>query len=924
MSDISRTSLFGKLNSVGYKSIESATVFCKMRGNPYVELVHWLNQILQLQDSDLHHIVKQFNINPARLVKDMTNALDRLPRGSTSISDLSSHIEEAVERGWVYGTLMFGESQVRTGHLMVGILKTRGLTNALHGISEEFTKIKLDTLTDRFDEVVAGSPEEALRSSDGFQVGGGAAPGEASGAIPPAAMGKQEALKQFTVDLTQNARDGKIDPIVGRDEEIRQIIDILMRRRQNNPILTGEAGVGKTAVVEGFALKIASGDVPPPLKDVSLRSLDVGLLQAGASMKGEFENRLKQVIEEVQSSEKPIIMFIDEAHTLVGAGGAAGTGDAANLLKPALARGTLRTVAATTWAEYKKHIEKDPALTRRFQVVQVEEPSEKRAILMMRGMASTLEKHHKVKVLDEALEAAVRLSHRYIPARQLPDKSVSLLDTAAARVAISQHAVPAEVDDSRKRIDALETELRIIADESLVGVDTAEREANARQMLSEEQERLQGLEERWNSEKELVEQILQVRAKLRGEVGTIEGTHSELEAAADADAESIQIQTAESDEDPEGGSEEKKEQKSREDLLIELEQLQSKLLELQGETPLILPTVDEQAVGSVVEDWTGIPVGRMVKDEVATVLKLADILSDRIIGQRHALDMIARRIQTSRASLDNPNKPIGVFMLAGPSGVGKTETALALAEALYGGEQNVITINMSEFQEAHTVSTLKGAPPGYVGYGEGGILTEAVRRRPYSVVLLDEVEKAHSDVHEIFFQVFDKGWMEDGEGRQIDFKNTLILLTTNAGTDLTMNMCKDPEMMPDPEGLAKALRTPLLNVFPPALLGRIVTIPYYPLSDEMVGAIAKLQLGRIEKRILANHKLPFTYDDEVIKLIASRCTELESGGRMIDSILTNTVLPKISGEFLTRMMEGQPIERVHVQVADGEFDYAFD
>lgn len=915
MSDISRTSLFGKLNSVGYKSIESATVFCKMRGNPYVELVHWFNQILQLEDSDLHQIVKQFNINPSRLVKDMTNALDKLPRGSTSISDLSSHIEEAVERGWVYGTLMFGESQVRTGHLMVGILKTRSLTNALYGISEEFKKVKLDTLTERFGEVVGGSPEESMGSSDGFQVGGGAVPGEASGAMSPAAMGKQEALKQFTVDLTQNARDGKIDPIVGRDEEIRQIVDILMRRRQNNPILTGEAGVGKTAVVEGFALKIASGDVPPSLKDVSLLSLDVGLLQAGASMKGEFENRLKQVIEEVQSSEKPIIMFIDEAHTLVGAGGAAGTGDAANLLKPALARGTLRTVAATTWAEYKKHIEKDPALTRRFQVVQVEEPSETRAILMMRGMASTLEKHHKVKVLDEALEAAVRLSHRYIPARQLPDKSVSLLDTAAARVAISQHAVPAEVDDSRKRIDALETELRIIADESIVGVDTAEREENAKDKLSKEQARLEELENRWNSEKEVVEQILDVRSKLRGDSGVVEGTDSEMEAEVDAEAEKQgQPQEGESSIDTE----------SRDALLEQLNALQAKLTELQGETPLILPTVDEQAVGSVVEDWTGIPVGRMVKDEVSTVLKLADILSDRIIGQRHALEMIARRIQTSRASLDNPNKPIGVFMLAGPSGVGKTETALALAEALYGGEQNVITINMSEFQEAHTVSTLKGAPPGYVGYGEGGILTEAVRRRPYSVVLLDEVEKAHSDVHEIFFQVFDKGWMEDGEGRQIDFKNTLILLTTNAGTDLTMNLCKDPEMMPDPEGLAKALRTPLLDVFPPALLGRIVTIPYYPLSDEMIGAIAKLQLGRIEKRILENHKMPFTYDEEVINLIASRCTELDSGGRMIDAILTNTVLPNISGEFLTRMMQGDTIQRVHVQVVDGEFDYVFD
>ncbi|MEO1616207.1 MAG: type VI secretion system ATPase TssH [Planctomycetota bacterium] len=922
MSDISRTSLFGKLNSVGYKSIESATVFCKMRGNPYVELVHWLNQILQLEDSDLHRIVKQFNINPSRLAKDLTAALDRLPRGSTSISDLSSHIEEAVERGWVYGTLMFGETQVRTGHLMVGILKTRSLINALRSISEEFAKIKLETLTERFEEVVAGSPEESMAATDGFQIGGGAVPGEASGAMPPAAMGKQEALQQFTVDLTENARNGNIDPIVGRDEEIRQIIDVLMRRRQNNPILTGEAGVGKTAVVEGFALKIAAGDVPPPLQDVRLLCLDVGLLQAGASMKGEFENRLKQVIEEVQASEKPIILFIDEAHTLVGAGGAAGTGDAANLLKPALARGTLRTVAATTWAEYKKHIEKDPALTRRFQVVQVEEPSEERAILMMRGVASTLEKHHKVKVLDEALEAAVKLSHRYIPARQLPDKSVSLLDTAAARVAISQHAVPAEVDDSRKRIDALNTELRIISDESIVGVETAEREKRAREDLAEEESRLAELEARWNSEKDLVDQILDVRGKLRGVTGKIEGTQSQLEKAADAEAESVPVQTAEPAES--STSVNMPSDAEREQLLQELKQFQDQLHELQGEHPLILPTVDEQAVASVVEDWTGIPVGRMVKDEVATVLKLADILSDRIIGQRHALEMVARRIQTSRASLDNPNKPIGVFMLAGPSGVGKTETALALAEALYGGEQNVITINMSEFQEAHTVSTLKGAPPGYVGYGEGGVLTEAVRRRPYSVVLLDEVEKAHPDVHEIFFQVFDKGWMEDGEGRVIDFKNTLILLTTNAGTDLISNMCSDPEMMPEPEGLAKALRGPLLKVFPPALLGRIVTIPYYPLSDEMIGAITRLQLGRIEKRVRTNHDIPFTYDDDVIDLIASRCTELESGGRMIDAILTNTVLPRISGEFLTRMMEGKPVDRVHVQVAEGEFGYAFD
>ena len=909
MSEISRVALFGKLNKVAYKAIESATVFCKMRGNPYVELVHWMHQILQLQDSDLHRIIKQFDINPATLVRDMTEALDSLPRGSSSISDLSAHVEEAVERGWVFGSLLFGESQVRTGHLVVGIIKTRSLRNGLIDVSKEFEKIKYDTLTDRFTEVVSGSPENNLRATDGFQAGGGAVPGEASGAMPPAQMGKQEALHQFTVDLTEQARSGKMDPIVGRDEEIRQIIDILMRRRQNNPMLTGEAGVGKTAVVEGFAQRIASGDVPPPLKNVTLRSLDVGLLQAGASMKGEFENRLKQVIEEVQSSEKPIIMFIDEAHTLVGAGGAAGTGDAANLLKPALARGTLRTVAATTWAEYKKHIEKDPALTRRFQVVQVLEPSEEKAILMMRGIANVMEKHHKVQLLDEALEASVRLSHRYIPARQLPDKSVSLLDTACARVAISQHAVPAEVEDCRRRIEALDTELEIINREQAVGVDTEKRESKASELLEVEKKRLEELNERWTAEKDLVEQLLELRAKLRGLIGKVEGTDSDLEKTADEVSEAGNITEPDADRDAQ---------------LKQLKELQAKLHELQGEHPLILSSVDEQAIGSVVQDWTGIPVGRMVRNEIETILNLADLIEQRIIGQRHALDMIAKRIQTSRASLDNPNKPIGVFMLAGTSGVGKTETALALAEALYGGEQNVITINMSEYQEAHTVSTLKGAPPGYVGYGEGGVLTEAVRRRPYSVVLLDEVEKAHPDVHEIFFQVFDKGWMEDGEGRVIDFKNTLILLTTNAGTDLITNLCKDPELMPDPEGIAKALREPLLKVFPPALLGRLVVIPYYPLSDEMIAAITKLQLGRIKKRISENHNIPFSYDDDVIKLIASRCTELESGGRMIDAILTNTVLPRISEEFLTRMMEGKPVERVHVSAQDGEFRYVFE
>jgi type VI secretion system protein VasG len=911
VSEISRSALFGKLNPLAYKAIEGATTFCKLRGNPYVELAHWFHQILQNPGSDLHEIIKHFEIDPSRVARDLVESLDKLPRGASSISDLSSHIEESVERGWVYGTLMFGQSQVRTGFLIIGILKTRSLANVLYGISPEFKKVKVDDLTERFSKIVGGSPEDQLRSSDGKSIGDRGVPGEASGAMPPAQMGKQEALAQFTVDLTEKAANGKIDPIVGRDEEIRQVVDILMRRRQNNPILTGEAGVGKTAVVEGFALRIVAGDVPPQLKDVRLLMLDVGLLQAGASMKGEFENRLRQVIEEVQASEKPIILFIDEAHTLVGAGGAAGTGDAANLLKPALARGELRTVAATTWAEYKKHIEKDPALTRRFQTVQVGEPSEEKAILMMRGLASTLEAHHRVQLLDEAIEAAVRLSHRYIPARQLPDKAVSLLDTSCARVAISQHAVPAEVDDSRKRIAGLETELQIIRRERSVGIDTREREANNAAMLDAERTRLAELESRWKAEKVLVDQILELRAKLRSETGVVD-----VPPSADADVERPAakgdevVSDGETAEDPDA-------------LRSRLRELQAELAELQGERPLILPTVDQQAVGSVVQDWTGIPVGRMVKNELETVLHLADNLEKRIIGQRHALDTIARRIQTSRAGMDNPQKPIGVFMLAGTSGVGKTETALALAECLYGGEQNVITINMSEFQEAHTVSTLKGAPPGYVGYGEGGILTEAVRRRPYSVVLLDEVEKAHPDVHEIFFQVFDKGWMEDGEGRQIDFKNTLILLTTNAGTELISGLCSDPDLMPEPDGIATALREPLLKVFPPALLGRLVVIPYYPLSDEMIGQIARLQLGRIQKRVRENHRVPLTYDDDVIRLIASRCTELESGGRMIDSILTNTVLPTISQEFLKRMIDGLPISDVHIRVDAEEFAFDF-
>ena len=913
--------LFGKLNPILYKSVEGAMVFAKLRGNPYIEFVHWLNQILQLSDSDLHRIFRHFEVDAGVMAKDVMQAIDRLPRGATAISDISEHIDDAIQWAWVYGSLAFGESQVRGGHLMIGMLETRALRSVLVGISRQFEQIKVETLIDQFARIVSGSPETGLGSSSETTA---AQPGEASGALAPAQMGKQEALRKFAVDLTEKARKGELDPVTGRDEEIRQIVDILMRRRQNNPLLTGEAGVGKTAVVEGFALRLARGDVPPQLRDVSLMTLDIGLLQAGASMKGEFEQRLRQVIDEVQASAKPIILFIDEIHTLVGAGGAAGTGDAANLLKPALARGNLRTIGATTWAEYKKYIEKDPALTRRFQVVQVPEPDELKAILMLRGVASTLEKHHRVQLLDSAIEAAVRLSHRYIPARQLPDKAVSLLDTACARVAVSQHATPPEVEDCNRRIEALQTELQIIGREEEVGEPIGSRKDEALAQLAAEQARSEKLDVRWQEEKALVDRLLEIRHLLRSDGQPAAESAAGAAAAPDAPASAGPAttgsaatgKTASAAPATPGSAD-------RQTLLAELARLKDDLGARQGDAPLILPSVDEQAVAAVVADWTGIPVGRMVKNEIEAVLSLASRLNERVIGQRHGLDMIARRIQTARAKLDNPEKPIGVFMLVGPSGVGKTETALALAETLYGGEQNVITINMSEYQEAHTVSTLKGAPPGYVGYGEGGVLTEAVRRRPYSVVLLDEVEKAHPDVHEIFFQVFDKGWMEDGEGRYIDFKNTIILLTSNAGSELIANLCKDPELIPEPQAIAKALREPLLKIFPAALLGRIVTIPYYPLSDEMLGNIVRLQLKRIVRRIKENHRIPLTYDDAVVKLIISRCTELESGGRMIDAILTNTVLPKISQEYLTRLSQGQELTSIGLRVDGGEFAFDF-
>ena len=863
MSDISRAVLFGKLDTLLFSSLESATAFCKLRGNPYVELVHWLHQLMQQNEGDLQHLIRHFSLDETQLTRDMVVALDQLPRGAGAVSDLAEHIDSAVERAWIYASLTHGVARIRGGHLMAGLLKTASLARVLKGISGQFARINADVLLEQFDSLLNHSKEAQQVQ---------AAPSNLPGDVPAAGS---STLAQYAQDLTARARDGRIDPVAGRDEEIRQMVDILMRRRQNNPLLTGEAGVGKTAVVEGLARRIASGDVPEPLRDVQLWLLDIGLLQAGAGMKGEFEARLQALINEVQSSPTPIVLFIDEIHTLVGAGGQQGTGDAANLLKPALARGQLRTIGATTWAEYKKYIEKDPALTRRFQTVQVQEPDENKAILMLRSTVSALEKHHRVLLLDEAVSAAVKLSHRYIPARQLPDKAVALLDTACARVAVSQGAQPPALEDCLHRLAALDIETDIITRERAVGLGDDNRlqaVAEQRAVLDAERDSLQ---QRWQQERELVNQLIALRARCV----------AEGEAA----------------------------------LREELDAVQQQLDEVQGENPLLFAAVDAGVVAAVVSDWTGIPLGRMVKNEIDAVLNLADTLNQRVIGQRHGLDLIARRVRTSRARLDNPDKPVGVFMLCGPSGVGKTETALALAESLYGGEQNIITINMSEFQEAHTVSTLKGAPPGYVGYGEGGVLTEAVRRRPYSVVLLDEIEKAHPDVHELFFQVFDKGWMEDGEGRHIDFRNTIIILTSNVGTQLISALCADPELLPEPDTLATALRKPLLDVFPPALLGRLLVVPYYPLSDAMLAEIVRLQLDRIVRRLADNHGIEAQIDDTVIQQIVQRCTEVESGGRMVDAILTNTLLPQMSQQLLSARARDEQYRHVTVCCEQGEF-----
>ncbi|MEM7018160.1 MAG: type VI secretion system ATPase TssH [Pseudomonadota bacterium] len=884
--------LISKLNPTCRRAFETAAELCVSQTNYSVEIEHLLVKLLELPNTDIQRVLRYYDIDTSKLTRELNQSIERFKRGNTRTPTMSPYILALLKEAWMISSLNFSAPGVRSGGILQAIVDHDTLRGALLETLPALMRIPRESLREDIRELIKGSSEESTAAAQP-QTSAPTSTAEMA-ATPegtPNVSAETPALDQFTVNLTEEAANGKIDPVTGRDAEIRQIIDILMRRRQNNPILTGEAGVGKTAVVDGFALRVAEGDVPPVLQNVVVRTLDMGLLQAGASMKGEFENRVKSVITEVKSSPQPIILFIDEAHSMIGAGGTAGQGDAANLLKPALARGELRTVAATTWAEYKKYFEKDPALTRRFQVVKVDEPNEEAAINMLRASVETLEQHHGVMILEDAVKDAVRLSHRYITGRQLPDKAISVIDTACARVAIAQNSESPVLEATRRRITRHEEELGMLQRQAATGNEEnperiAEIEAELEQLSKVKEE----LEERFNQELDLVRKVRELERELARQLKHDE----ERDEAAFAEQQT------------------------------ELQEAKVELTTLQEEDPMIPVYVDGRTIANVISAWTGIPVGKMMTDEVNTILNLPARLGERIIGQNHALDVLTRRIQTYHADLDDPGKPVGVFMLAGPSGVGKTETAVTLADLLFGGEANVITINMSEYQEAHTVSGLKGAPPGYVGYGKGGVLTEAVRRNPYSVVLLDEVEKAHPDVMELFFQVFDKGIMEDGDGVTVDFKNTIILLTTNIGTESIMAMHRSG-VKPDAEALEGPVRDELLRRFKPAFLGRMVVIPYHPLGDDEIRQIARLKLDKITQRFEDNHRSRFTYDDPLVQAILERCTEVDSGARNIDHILTHTLLPTLSVEILERMARGDSFSAVHLSCDEtGELTYQFD
>jgi type VI secretion system protein VasG len=870
--------LISKLNQPCRKALEAAAQLCVSQTNFNVEVEHFLLKLLEASNTDLFRILRYYDIDAASVTKELTNASAKFKRGNNRTPVLSPQVPHLLQEAWVVSSLHLNSTAVRSGAIVQALLDNETLRGIIIESAPTLLKLPREKMREDMPGLIRGSSEDAEPLS-----------ASAPGAPGASADSKTPNLDQYTQDLTAEARAGKIDPVQGRDFEIRQIIDILMRRRQNNPILTGDAGVGKTAVVEGFALRVAKADVPPPLQRITVRLLDLGLLQAGAGVRGEFENRLKSVISEVKASPTPIILFIDEAHTLIGAGAAAGQGDAANLLKPALARGELRTIAATTWSEYKKYFEKDPALARRFQVIQVNEPDEPTAMTMLRGVVPTLEKHHGVRILDEAVHDAVTLSNRYISGRKLPDKAVSVLDTACVRVAMSQTTTPLEVEAAAREISRIEEEMALLKREQELGREHPERLATLKEELGAAQAQYGKIKERWEREVAVFRKVRELQMRIDAAVSR--------EVAAD------EIASMRSD----------------------LGKLKEELAGIQQDDPMIPLYVNSRAIASVVSAWTGIPVGKMMTDEIRAVLELRDRMAERVVGQLPALDAIARRIRTSRAELVDPGKPVGIFLLVGPSGVGKTETAITLAELLYGGESNMVVVNMSEYQEAHSVSGLKGSPPGYVGYGSGGVLTEAVRRDPYTVVLLDEVEKAHPDVMDLFYQVFDKGELEDAEGLVVNFRNTVIFLTSNAGDDLIVRSCKDRDKLPDEKELVELVRPELLRYFRPAFLGRLVVVPYYPLGDDEIRRIVRLKLAKIEQRFKDNHRAELTYDDSLIAAIVDRCTEVDSGARNIDHILTHTLLPEISAEVLERMVSGEEFHGVHVSVdsTSGSFQYKF-
>ncbi len=859
MSAMTLKALVAKLNSESKRTLEAAAALCSSRSHFSVEISHWLRTMLDGEQGDLHCLLRHASIDAATVKAQLNKAMESLKTGNNSAPGLSPQLVEWMRKSWLLANLEFGSETLRTGHLLLCLLKDDLFALTLDRLLPGLEAVEPSEIEAQWSTIFASSSEQ----------------GEQPGAT---AAASGDALSQFTQDLTADARAGKLDPILGRDGEIRQMIDILTRRRQNNPILTGEAGVGKTAVVEGLALRIAAGDVPQALHDVAIRVLDLALLQAGAGMKGEFENRLKSVIAEVKASPTPIILFIDEAHTLIGSGGAAGQNDAANLLKPALARGELRTIAATTWAEYKKFFEKDAALTRRFQVVKVEEPDEATAVLMMGGLLPVMEAHHGVTISADALRSAVALSNRYIHGRQLPDKAVALLDTACARVAMSQAAVPGELEDCTRQIDALQREIEVHQREQKMGQDNHETLAHCQQALADAEARRADAEMRWRDEKSLVVQAAELAQQLL------------------ADEDDVEVL-----------------QQARQ----RLQQLRAQLDE--NETPMVHWQVDHQVVASVVSDWTGVPLGRMRADELKTVSELDQRLAERVVGQDHVLSLIAQTVRNARVQLTDEKRPNGVFMLAGPSGVGKTETALALAELIYGSEDKLTTINMSEFKEEHKVSLLLGSPPGYVGYGEGGVLTEAVRRKPYSVVLLDEMEKAHPGVQEIFYQVFDKGTIKDGEGRDIDFKNTTIIMTSNVGSETTLRLFEDPATAPSIDGLQRALQDDLSSAFKPAFLGRVKVLPFTPLDEQTLAAIAKLQLQRVSDRLQQHHGAQLDYDDAVVAQIVSTCRDAGTGARTILNSIENKILPNLSAAVLDALAEQKAITQVTIVANDGDY-----